>query len=41
MADDSFKEFVLDKLGVLLDMRAKAMFRANGLICIGLCCPPR
>ena len=31
MADDSFKEFVLDQLGALLDVRAKAMFGAHGI----------
>jgi DNA transformation protein len=31
MPDDSFKEFVLDQLGALPDVRAKAMFGANGL----------
>jgi DNA transformation protein len=31
MADDSFKEFVLDQLGALPDVRAKAMFGAHGL----------
>jgi DNA transformation protein len=29
--DDSFKEFVLDQLGALPDVRAKAMFGAHGL----------
>lgn len=29
--DDSFKEFVLDQLGTLPDVRAKAMFGAHGL----------
>jgi DNA transformation protein and related proteins len=33
MADDSFKEFVLDQLGALEDVRAKAMFGAHGLYC--------
>ena len=31
MADDSFKEFVLDQLRALPDVRAKAMFGAHGL----------
>jgi DNA transformation protein len=31
MADDSFKEFVLDQLSVLPDVRAKAMFGAHGI----------
>ena len=31
MADESFKEFVLDQLRVLPDVRAKAMFGAHGL----------
>ena len=31
MADDSFKEFVLDQLGALPDVRARAMFGAHGL----------
>jgi DNA transformation protein and related proteins len=31
MADDSFKEFVLDQLSALPDVRAKAMFGAYGL----------
>ena len=31
MADDSFKEFVLDQLSALSDVRAKAMFGAHGL----------
>ena len=31
MPDDSFKEFVLDQLGALPDVRAKAMFGAYGL----------
>ena len=33
MADDSFNEFVLDQLGALPDLRAKAMFGAHGLYC--------
>jgi DNA transformation protein len=33
MADDSFKEFVLDQLGALPELRAKAMFGAHGLYC--------
>jgi DNA transformation protein len=31
VADDSFKEFVLDQLSALPDVRAKAMFGAHGL----------
>ena len=31
MPDDSFKEFVLDQLHALPDVRAKAMFGAHGL----------
>jgi DNA transformation protein len=31
VADDSFKEFVLDQLSALPDMRAKAMFGAHGI----------
>jgi DNA transformation protein len=31
MADESFKEFVLDQLSALPDVRAKAMFGAHGL----------
>ena len=31
MPDDSFKEFVLDQLSALTDLRAKAMFGAHGL----------
>jgi DNA transformation protein len=31
MADNSFKEFVLDQLGALPDVRAKAMFGAHGI----------
>ena len=31
MPDDSFKEFVLDQLRALPDVRAKAMFGAHGL----------
>ncbi len=31
MADNSFKEFVLDQLSALPDVRAKAMFGAHGL----------
>ena len=31
MPDDSFKEFVLDQLGALPDVRARAMFSAHGL----------
>lgn len=33
MADNSFKEFVLDQLSGLPDLRAKAMFGAYGLYC--------
>lgn len=31
MPDDSFKEFVLDQLSALPELRAKAMFGAHGL----------
>ena len=31
MADDSFKEFVLDQLSALPELRARAMFGAHGL----------
>src|SRR5882762_7586310 len=31
MHDDSFKEFVLDQLSALPDLRAKAMFGAHGI----------
>lgn len=31
MAEDSFKEFVLDQLSALPELRAKAMFGAHGL----------
>ncbi|MGA3265418.1 MAG: TfoX/Sxy family protein [Verrucomicrobiota bacterium] len=31
MPDDSFKEFVLDQLSTLPDVRARAMFGAHGL----------
>jgi len=31
MADDSFKEFVLDQLSALGDVRARALFGAHGL----------
>ena len=31
MADESFKEFVLDQLGALPEVRARAMFGAYGL----------
>ena len=31
MADESFKEFVLDQLRVLPEVRARAMFGAHGL----------
>jgi len=33
MPDDSFKEFVLDQLSALPDLRARAMFGAHGLYC--------
>ncbi len=33
MPDDSFKEFVLDQLAALPDLRAKAMFGAHGIYC--------
>jgi DNA transformation protein and related proteins len=33
MPDDSFKEFVLDQLSALPDVRARAMFGAHGLYC--------
>ena len=33
MPDNSFKQFVLDQLGVLPDVRAKAMFGAHGIYC--------
>ena len=33
MADNSFKDFVLDQLGALPDLRAKAMFGAHGIYC--------
>lgn len=33
MPDDSFKEFVLDQLHALPDVRARAMFGAHGLYC--------
>jgi DNA transformation protein and related proteins len=33
MPDDSFKEFVLDQLSGLPDVRAKAMFGAHGIYC--------
>ncbi len=33
MPDDSFKEFVLDQLSALPEVRAKAMFGAHGLYC--------
>ena len=33
MPDDSFKEFVLDQLSALSDVRARAMFGAHGLYC--------
>lgn len=35
MRDDSFKEFVLDQLSALPDVRARAMFGAHGLYCDG------
>ena len=31
MPDDSFKEFVLDQLSALSELRAKAMFGAHGI----------
>jgi len=31
LPDDTFKEFVLDQLGALPEMRARAMFGAYGL----------
>ena len=31
MPDDSFKEFVLDQLGALPELRARAMFGAHGI----------
>jgi DNA transformation protein len=31
MADESFREFVLDQLGALPDVRSRAMFGAHGL----------
>src|ERR1700722_14312828 len=31
MSDNSFKEFVLDQLGALPELRARAMFGAHGL----------
>ena len=31
MSDDSFKEFVLDQLGALPELRARAMFGAHGI----------
>ena len=33
MADESFKEFVLDQLKALPEVRARAMFGAHGLYC--------
>jgi DNA transformation protein and related proteins len=33
MPDDTFKEFVLDQLNALPELRAKAMFGAHGLYC--------
>jgi DNA transformation protein and related proteins len=33
VADESFKEFVLDQLGALPGVRARAMFGAHGLYC--------
>jgi DNA transformation protein len=33
VADESFKEFVLDQLGALPEVRARAMFGAHGLYC--------
>lgn len=37
MAADSFKEFVLDQLGALPEIRAQAMFGAHGLYCGDRC----
>ena len=33
MPDDSFKEFALDQLSALPDLRARAMFGAHGIYC--------
>jgi DNA transformation protein len=33
MPDDSFNEFVLDQLGTLPELRARAMFGAHGIYC--------
>jgi DNA transformation protein len=33
MADDSFKQFVLDQLSGLPELRCRAMFGAHGLYC--------
>ena len=33
MSDHSFRDFVLDQLGALPDVRAKAMFGAHGIYC--------
>ena len=33
MPDESFKDFVLDQLSALPDLRAKAMFGAHGIYC--------
>jgi len=33
VADDSFKDFVLDQLSTLPELRVKAMFGAHGLYC--------
>jgi len=35
MRDNSFKEFVLDQLSALPEVRARAMFGAHGLYCEG------
>lgn len=35
MRDDSFKEYVLDQLSALPEVRARAMFGAHGLYCGG------
>lgn len=35
MRDDSFKEYVLDQLSALPEVRARAMFGAHGLYCEG------
>jgi DNA transformation protein len=35
MRDDSFKDYVLDQLSALPEVRARAMFGAHGLYCEG------